>query len=231
MPLTPSSIIAILVIALGVGFVVVYFWRDHTRRHAMAAVADRAGMQYQREDPALLARASSFRLFTLGRSARVKNVIAGPIADVDVRIFDHQYRTGGGQNSRTHRQTVALFSVPGAGQFPAFELRPENVFHKIGGALGYQDIDFPDHPHFSSRYLLRGPDEERIRRLFQPHIVALFEDRPKPVCVESTGQSVIVYRHHQLVKPSNFMDFLEETFSLFNELTAATEASMQAVDA
>jgi hypothetical protein len=53
---------------------------------------------------------------------------------------------------------------------PEFELRSENMFHKIGKAFGCQDINFESHPEFSKRYLLRGADEEAVRTFFTPEM-------------------------------------------------------------
>lgn len=53
--------------------------------------------------------------------------------------------------------------------------RPEHTFHKIISAFGYQDIDFGNRPTFSSKYLLRGPDEQGIRNLFIDALLGFYE--------------------------------------------------------
>jgi hypothetical protein len=43
---------------------------------------------------------------------------------------------------------------------------PGEGISPIVSAFGYQDIDFGNRPTFSSKYLLRGPDEPSVRNLF-----------------------------------------------------------------
>ena len=53
---------------------------------------------------------------------------------------------------------------------PTFLLEPENILHKIGEIFGGGDIDFPESPVFSSKYLLKGSDLERITSLIGPEV-------------------------------------------------------------
>lgn len=53
---------------------------------------------------------------------------------------------------------------------PQFTLGPENLFTRIGEVLGFQDIDFPDDPSFSSAYRLKGWDAAQVQSLFTPQI-------------------------------------------------------------
>ena len=62
-------------------------------------------------------------------------------------MFACRYVTGGGKHTRVIRQTVIYFRSPQL-HLPEFALRPENLFHKMGAAFGYQDIDFDSHRKF-----------------------------------------------------------------------------------
>ena len=93
--------------------------------------------------------------------------------------------------------------------FPAFEIRPENIFHKIASVVGYKDIDFKEHPLFSKKYLLRGAEEEQIRNLMRTGLLEFLESQ-KGVSMECDGTRIIYYRFDKLVSKDNFQSFWEE---------------------
>jgi hypothetical protein len=182
---------------------------DKKRRIALQQTASQLGFDFRPDASAasVLSGVGGLDLFSLGRSPQVGNLIEGTAEGVHISLFDYQYTTGSGKNRSTHRQTVLLFRVEDA-VLPPFSLRPENLFHKLGSALGYQDIDFGSNPKFSASYLLRGPEEPAIRQLFTPAALEFFENQPQ-CCVEAIGRYLILFRHHHLVKPENIPPFLE----------------------
>ena len=92
---------------------------------------------------------------------------------------------------------------------PQFALRPEHLFHKIGQVMGYQDIDFDSHPEFSKRYLLRGADEEAVRRAFGSGVLSYFEQQTKISCEADRGQ-LIFYRPRKRVAAEEVDGFVKE---------------------
>ncbi|MGI9471696.1 MAG: hypothetical protein ACR2NZ_09210, partial [Rubripirellula sp.] len=102
---------------------------------------------------------------------------------------------------------------------PAFELRPESVFHRIGKVLGYQDIDFESHPEFSKRYLLRGQDEDAVRAMFTPELLSFFESQEK-VSAEASGDLLVFYRAGKRLKPEMIRAFMEEGFAIFGQMSS-----------
>jgi hypothetical protein len=95
-----------------------------------------------------------------------------------------------------------------AGALPAFEVRPEHFFHKIGGMLGMQDINLPNRPVFSSKFLLRSPDEAAVRELFGDAICDLLEKHLK-LSVEAADHYMIVYQASRRPKPEQLAAFLD----------------------
>ncbi len=188
---------------------------ERARSEAMQQAGLTLGFTFERTaDVELLKASADLPVFNQGHTRRAYNVLSGGDRRM---IFDYRYTTGGGKESHTWNQTMALF--PGGGRsLPDFVLAPENVFHKIGQAFGYQDIDFESNPAFSSRYLLRGPDEAAIRAAFGPEALAVFESQPGWTVQVNAG-NVAVYRAGKRAKPEDLPTFAEETRSILRTLT------------
>lgn len=209
-----DSAVAITLFVLGViGFtvlVVVLARRAAARRRAeLEAVAAQAGGSFSAGEvsPETLGP-GLFPLFTHGRARKARNVmrLSGPPA---VTVFDYAYTVGAGKHQSTVTQTVVHIDSPGI-SLPPFVLGPENLLHKIGGLLGYHDIDFDSTPEFSSKYLLRSKDAETaVRDLFTPSVRTYFEQRA-PMTVEGSEDGVLVYRSGRRVEPADVLTFVED---------------------
>lgn len=194
------------------------------RQAAMAAVAEELRLQYHPgEGPLSLAELDPFHLAGQGRSRRISNVLAGAAGDVDVAIFDYTYTTGGSDNSSTTRTTVVRFRSA-ALNLPTFELRPENIFHKMGQALGGQDIDFPSHPVFSKKFLLKGEDEAGVQMLFDETLLTELEER-KGISVEGRRQEMLFYKLAQTEKPEGISALLQEAHGVYARFADAAQRS------
>ena len=203
-----------------VGVIAYVAWRlDKKRTEALTKLATTFGLQFSVDAPAgFLGAYGDMHLFTLGRSGTAKNVMRGEIDGVAVHLFDYSYVTGHGKSRRTHRQTVVGLSLPTLA-LPAFELRPENIFHKIGSALGFQDIDFAQAPVFSKRFLLRGAEENAIRATFKPAVLSHFE-RHEGVSAEGRGKLMVYYRAARILRPEDVRSFVNESREVAKLLAA-----------
>ena len=187
---------------------------ERKRTEALQAAARSLGLSFEKtSDIDIEQRFGSFNLFSEGRGKEIKNCISGKLDGADVMVFGYSYTTSSGKNSSTYRQTVICFRS-GKITLPAFELRPEHLFHKIGGNFGYRDIDFSSYPDFSKSYLLRGNDEASIRKVFSPMVISYFE-RNKGLSVEVKGDTLICYRQSKRVRPTEIKDFLYEGRAVF----------------
>ena len=204
---TVPTVIAILIWS--------FFRREKERTAQFKQIADRMGLLfYPKGDATFLENLSHLHLFSQGHSKKVSNLLRGVSGQLggtdqaEVRIFVYRYVTGGGQHSRSVRQTVIAFRSPEL-HLPQFALRPENLFHKIGAAFGYQNIDFDAHPKFSKKYLLRGNDEQKIREVFTRQLLAFFETE-EGVSVEADGGRLIFYRRGKRIRPEDVGPFMEQ---------------------
>ena len=158
----------------------------------------------------------SFGIFDYGN---VSNMMHGEISNAEFAIFDHRYTSGSGKDSSTYKQTAIYFN-PRNLNLPRFTLSPENLLHKIGSAFGYQDIDFPTHPDFSKRFLLRGEDETKIRALFTNKLLNFLESQQK-ITIEGGGNQLILYRDNKRIRPEEWQSFIDQGFQFFDEFVGS----------
>ena len=221
------GIIALIAAVLaGIGLLIYLGWRyERKRTEALQQIAAELGFDFSPGGDLVHSPADRFaalRLFSQGRSRKVRNLMRGAGQNAEVSIFDYSYTVGSGKNKKTYRQTVICLESP-ALQIPDFELRPEHLFHRIGGLFGYQDIDFGDYPEFSRKYLLRGPNEAAIRSAFDAAIVAHLESLDRAYVEGHSGQ-LVFYRHAKRVRPEEVRGLLEEAYGVFALLRGAHTA-------
>jgi hypothetical protein len=184
-------------------------YREKERTERLQTVAAEMGYSFLPEaDSSLHGTLGHFHLFSQGHSRKAHNVLRGRAGDVEVTIFDYRYRTSSGKHQDIKHQTVLLFESERL-HLPHFTLRPENLFHKLGSSLGYQDIDFDAYPAFSDRYLLQGPDEGAIREAFDDEVLSYYS-RYGDLCTEGARQQLIFYRPRKRLDPVMIHSFLDE---------------------
>lgn len=197
-----------LLLYIGIVFAIRYLYKKKRSKELQLA-AQSLGLYFEKKGSLNIEqRFGQFPLFSQGYGKKIRNRIYGTVDSVDVMVFGYQYTVGRGGHPTTYKQTVASFRSNKM-NLPGFELRPENLFHKIGGVFGYQDIDFDTHPDFSRYYLLKGSDEAAIRSIFSSTILSFFEQH-KGLCVEAQSNTLLCYRRRKRVKPDEVKLFFEE---------------------
>ena len=209
------------VVVAGLAFMIFGYYQEKQRTEQMQAAAERMGFSFVPEDEqGLRSRLGHFHLFSQGRSQKIRNVMRNEIDDISVMLFDYEYRTGSGKHSHTHRRTVVLFEAEQL-RLPFFTLRPEGLFHRLAGSLGYQDIDFEAHPAFSDSYLLRGPDEAGIRELFREEVLSYYE-RHADLSTEGEGQQLLFYQGNRRRDPTRIEGFFEQGLDILDLIVKKT---------
>jgi hypothetical protein len=220
-PLLSTALIVLLPL-LFIGFFVWMFIRGRQkmeeRRRMLQQVAQMMGWAFMPVgDFAMIPNIASYPLFKSGSpySRKIENMMYGTVDGGRAAVFDYTYVTGGGKNSQRHNLTVAYFQSNNL-RLPIFSLSPENVFHKMFSALGYQDIDFGNRPEFSKRYLLRGPDEQNIRNVFSDRVISFYETQNQRFSTEAGGDQLFIYQDDVRVSPENIRSFIEWSSGLVN---------------
>ena len=202
-------ILWLILLVLVICFVTVRYIRGRKRAGELSALAADLGFSYVEEgDEGFFAAMERLSLFAVRNSGRARHILSGRVRDTGVTVFDHEYRERVGGQTRRYQQTV-LCLRSGALALPTFSLRPERLIHRIGGALGYQDLDFPSHPQFSRLYLLRSEEEEGTRRLFKPEVLSFYEGH-KNRFTEGSGSLLVHYRSKKMVRPGSIRLLIDE---------------------
>src|SRR5436190_13814097 len=141
-----TVLIMILFWAVFIGlavFLIIYNKRkEKERTQVLQQLAVTLGWSFAPTAPMnMIAGLERFTLFNSGHSKQIKNFMYGQAQGCKAAVFDYIYVTGAGKSRQTHYQTVVYLEPPDLA-LPMFALRPENFFHRMLSALGYQDIDF-----------------------------------------------------------------------------------------
>ena len=232
-------VLIVIVVATGVGVFVLrerITKRPRERREAaLQSVADRMGFTYERDrnpfgqepplDPGLRNLLMQFDRAFYGYPHMLRgDSRAGPVMIFDVWHGD--YGSGKQDPSDPLRQTLAAFHFEGR-RLPAFSIAPHRRVEIAPG-----DIDLPEHPGFSDRYLLRGPDEQAVRTLFRPELIAFWEglDPEERWSAAGAGSSLVVYRggkwsagRNKEIPPEEIEDFLRGAEAIAAQFRPATD--------
>lgn len=209
----------LLLIIVSVGFYRIYLIlkkRSKERIEGLSQVAYNLGFEFSLQgDAASLQGTNRLPLFSKGRSKQLRNLLHKRSNNVEVAIFDYDYRTGKGKKGYTISQSVIYFQFDQP-RLPVFLLLPSNKL--ISGMIswsGYKDIRFDGYPIFSMNYLLCGDNENAIRMLFTDAVLKFYERKPG-LSTETSGNTLLYYRHGQRVDPQDIRSFMEEGFKLLS---------------
>lgn len=207
-----AGVAATLAVLIGLGAYLQRLGRKRTQ--ALQAAAERMGWRFEpRPGLDVVPGPERFELFSQGYGREIRNLWQGERGGRRVSVFDYKFTTGAGKSQATWHQTVAHVHSP-ALRLPAFVLRPEHIFHKIGGIFGYQDIDLPADPEFSRRYLLRGEDVDAIRGRFGSAILDFYDRNPKS-CTEAADADLFFWRtSRRLVPPDDVPALIDAAITL-----------------
>jgi hypothetical protein len=190
------SIAVVIVVFISIVGLVIW-WNMAMRAKRVAELkefAGQSGFTWSEKDASWASPYTGhFRLFMHGYNQRSQDFLQRNLGDRRVCVFQFSYVTGSGKSRTSHIQTV-LFMVSSKMNLPSFLLEPENILHKIAEIFGGGDIDFPESPVFSSKFLLKGTDLERITALFGPEVRSFFEQN-LGWSVEGMGDSFIALSH------------------------------------
>ena len=209
--------IVIMTVIIGLFVIIaVYSWqKEKERTRVLQAAAGQLGWSFAASAPMnMIPWFDRFALFNQGHNRQIKNFMYGEASGIKAAVFDYFYVTGSGKNRQTHTQSV-VYLEPSYLSLPVFSLRPENFMLKIFTAFGYQDIDFGQRPEFSKQYILRGPDEQAIRRTFNDGLLSFFENY-LGTSTDGGGSQLFVFRAGYRCQPQEIQSHVGLGLSVLN---------------
>jgi len=215
------AVIGFIVVVIGA--IVMAFWMEKKRTDAVRQLAVSNGFTFHETAPdGLEDKTGQFKLFTKGHSRKIRNTMRQEQAAFTVSQFDYSYTVGSGKNSSTHNQTVLLVETR-ALSVPAFVLGPENVFHRLGDLFGVKDIDFDRYPDFSRHYLLKGDDEDAVRRLFSADILGFFTVHTG-YSIEGSGNLLLIYKGGKRLSVKDMEPAMQQRLEIFKLFWKSVQA-------
>ena len=209
--------IVIFTVVFGlIAVIAVYSWqKEKERTRVLQTTAGQLGWSFAASAPLnMIQGLDRFALFNQGQSRQIKNFMYGEASGIKAAVFDYSYVTGSGKNRHTQAQSV-VYLEPTYLSLPYFSLRPENFMHKIFTAFGYQDIDFGQRPDFSKQNILRGQDEQAIRRTFNDGLLSFYENYPG-TSTDGGGNQLFVYRGGYRFQPQEIQSYVGLGLSVAN---------------
>lgn len=169
----------------------------------------------------------SGRLFSIGHSQKIYDVLSGTLNGRSSRIFSFEYTVGSGKNSHTYTSTV--FETEFTNNMPDITLISKAGGFGMGESLfntGVERIQLEG--DFNKYFTLNVPKgfEEEAYQIFTPDIMAALIDRAKNVNFEFKGSTLYVYSDYQILK----RDKLQAMFDLAEYLGGLFQRSSRAVD-
>lgn len=122
-------------------------------------------------------------------------------------------------NEQNHKMSVVLTTVMGQA-VPDFILSRETLLAKVIQTIGYEDIDFEEHPTFSETFLLQGADEAAIRAFFQPDLLNFLEEHPY-INIEAKHNRILLFRDRNLLNRTEIEDLIDITEQFLDLIAAA----------
>ncbi len=191
------------------------------RPQLLQKIASQLDMQFfPEEEWGILPLLRDFKLFRHGSGRSITNVMHKQDAwlETDARIFDYKYTVHAGNSHKTYRQTV-FFVQSKRLALPQFWMKPEHFFLKIGQWLGFEDIDFVEHPEFSDQYHLKGYDEEYIRATMNDDVLRFFTIE-KDWHLEGINYYMVLYKTDYIMSAREIEQLYHKGLKLCNLLEA-----------
>ena len=197
-------------LVFGGGICAIVSYRDRERLRKIEEQARSLGWTFRRQPTSADNNLPvGCYLAETGRDPAVSNVLEVARTDeLNFILFDFKYTVGYGKSQRTSHQTIARVRSPLL-KLPSFLLFPETIFSKIAKVFGQTDVNFPDSPEFSDRYILRGQDEAALHAIFSPALRQALEPL-EHLTIEGADDVLFIFRVERRIKAEELVARIEE---------------------
>ena len=107
--------------------------------------------------------------------------------------------TEGARQAKNDTHITILHVLDTRFAIPNFALEPEGLGSKFSELVLGKDIDFQEHPGFSSRYYLRGENEAAVRQFFNEKTIRFLESQ-EDMHIECHSNTLLLYKRRDLLE-------------------------------
>lgn len=155
-----------------------------------------------------------------GENIRIKyegNISLGKVNGLTFKVSDLSLVGVGDFKAQIYQVTALTISgiLP---LLPSFSLTKEGLMDKIMDKTFINDIDFDEHPAFSSRYLLKASNEGETREFFTTTLIEFLE-REELYNIESYGNEMIIYKTRSMLNSGQIIQLLDFGKKLIEKIT------------
>ena len=221
-------LIWIIVIAIVLVAVLGYFsWlAAKKRREAMAMLASELGWSFSpHKDRSHDEEYAHFEIFRRGHGRAAYNTLwgsleihgqscTGKMGDFTYKVTTH---TGKSSSTTTYRFSYLILHLPYA-HLPDLLIRPEGLFDKLAGMIGFDDIDF-ESAEFSRKFHVKSPEKRHAYDVIHPRMMEFLMDS-RPACVDIERGRCCMSDGRRRWEPQQFkdtLDWLDRFFDLWPE--------------
>ncbi|MBC8329105.1 MAG: hypothetical protein H8E31_10200 [Planctomycetes bacterium] len=175
-----------LAVAVLVPLALWWNWKQAQQRaEGYRAFAREHGWSYrQKKDRQLAKRHAALDRLRAGSNRYGYDHASGEWQGYHAESFNFHYQTGSGKNTQHHHLSVVMIRIERA--FPELRIHPESLFHKIGQAVGFADIDF-ESVEFSKEFEVRSQDKKFAYDFCHTRMMEHLLRRPK-TAIELEGR-------------------------------------------
>ncbi|HQY88399.1 MAG TPA: hypothetical protein PK402_07055 [Tepidisphaeraceae bacterium] len=190
------------VIALMIVFGVISGKVASKRRAAMLAFAQQFGLEFFPDrDSSIASRFCHFNAFDQGFNRYGYNTMRGhveaPNGKFDLTAGDFHYEpeskdSKGNRQRQSHYFSYAIFQPPFVMR-PKMTMRRETFVDRVGGAIGFDDIDF-ENDAFSRKFHIKSDDRKFCYDLLDPRMIEWIMSTEPPNLVIAGGQLLVTWK-------------------------------------
>ena len=196
------------------------YQKTSPRQQRMKKIAADNSWYFVRQENVDSSELLEFEFFRSRPLESKSNVIGGEFEEfqVDWEMSDIIFDEGAMLSKEVYKTTLLLVHLPD--KIPQFTLESEGIFDKLFERFSIKsskDIDFEEAPLFSNKLKLTGPDEEAIRELFTPGLLAFFESE-EVYHIECKGRALIIFKSLRIANTGEVKNMVRFTADLVKHL-------------
>jgi hypothetical protein len=199
-------------------------WKAEQQRRAdLERVAASLDLRYDpSDDDSHDDEYAQFDVFRRGHSRTARNTMRGTVELFGSRCrlcmgdFRYKVTSGSGKHRSTKTYRFSYLIVHPPWPAPSLLVRPEGLFDKLKGAIGFDDIDF-ESEEFSRKFYVQSSDKRFAYDVLHPRMME-FLLREQPDAMDLEGGAMCVTDGSRLWEPADFrarLDFVRRFCELW----------------